>query len=352
MTASTGGAPPLVVNARFSRVRQTGVQRVATELSQRLSTERLLLSPARLATGFGGYFWEQVLLPPQLDGRLLWSPCNVGPVTVRRQIVTIHDAAVIDHPEWFSPAFVLACRSIWRRLVHTVRQIVTVSAFSRSRLALAFDIPEHRIEVVPNGVSEAFRPRPEAEVAQALSELSLANAPYFATLSSLEPRKNLRLVLQAWERARGRLPAGAKLLVIGARGAQQVFAGDAGSPGLAEGVVELGYVPDALLPPLLSGALGVLYPSFYEGFGLPLLEAMACGAPVATTCNSSLPEVAGRAAIYVDAHDCEDLARAMIQMAESRSLREEMSERSIERAAHFSWRKSAEQFDQILTRHI
>lgn len=342
---------PLIVNGRFRSVRRTGVQRVAAELAHRLATPHQLVEPTRRSAGLRGYVWEQLYLPTQIRDQLLWSPCNVGPVTLRNQVVTIHDAALIDHPEWFSPAFVIGCRAVWLRLIKVVRQIVTVSAFSRRRLSEAFDIPERRIEVVPNAVDARFRPLPAEASREALLRLGLPDAPYFATLSTLEPRKNLRLVLAAWEQARGRLPRGAQLLIVGGRGAPHLFNGGA-APLAGDGVRELGFVDDALLPAILSGAMGVVYPSLYEGFGLPLLEAMACGAPVVTARNSSLPEVAGEAAAYVDPHHPEDLARVLVRLAESPALREDMGAASLEGAARFSWERSADRLDDIFRRFI
>ncbi len=344
---------PLVVNARFNSVRQTGVQRVAGELVPRLETKlRLASPPSQLATGLAGYAWEQMILPARGLGRLLWSPCNVGPLMIKHQILTIHDAAVIDHPEWFSPAFVLAYRTLWAGLAKSVRQIVTVSSFSRERLATAFGLAPARIAVVPNGVSRAFRPRPEKDSAAALAQIGAPPGPYFVTLSTREPRKNLRLTLNAWRQARGRLPRDFSLLVIGGRGAGRIFGKGEAAPPAGEGIVELGYLPEELLPPLLSGAAAMIYPSLYEGFGLPLLEAMACGAPVITTACGSLPEVGGDAAIYVDPQDPTELAEQIIRIAPSRDFHATLSARSLEQSGRFSWFRSAELMDEIIQRYI
>lgn len=341
----------LAVNGRFQGVRQSGVQRVAAELVERLKTPHALLAPAGRAGGVGGYAWEQFSLPRGLGDRLLWSPCNVGPVSVRRQILTIHDAAVLDHPEWFSKAFVLAYRSIWRALTPRVCALVTVSDYSRRRLSETLGRPLSSIQVVPNGVAERFSPASPEAVAAERQRAGLGEVPYFLALGTLEPRKNVALVLAAWARARAHLPRGAMLAVAGGRGESAIFAD--GQDALdAQGVIPLGHVPDSGLPALISGAWGLAYPSLYEGFGLPVLEAMACGAPVMTTRLTSLPDVAGDAALYVDPQDPAELANAFIRLAGSADLRHEMGQRGLERARRFSWTTSAALMDELISAHL
>ena len=342
----------LIVNGRYRGQRLSGVQRVAHEIESRLSSRRMVLTPRR-AGGPAGYAWEQAVLPLRTHGDLLWSPCNLGPIACRHQIVTIHDAAIFDHPEWFSRAFAGMNTAIWSVLARRVHRIVTVSHFSQGRLSEAFGIPPREIEVVWNGVDERFRPASEAQIAEACAAFGLTrDQPYFATLSTIEPRKNLGLVVRAFQSARGQLPRETALLVIGAKGSSAVFAEGGSVARLdGEGVVMSGYVPDELLAPLLAGSLGVLYPSLYEGFGLPVLEAMACGAPVVTTNLTSLPEVGGDAALYVDPYDPEDLAKVLIRLAESVALREDRGEMGLARARLFSWNGAARKMDEIFARH-
>jgi glycosyltransferase involved in cell wall biosynthesis len=336
----------LVVNSRFRKQRATGVQRVATELVDRLRTPKRELVPAGRASGLQGHLWEQLRLPVALRGGLLWSPGNVGPVAVKRQVLTIHDAAVLDHPEWFAPSFVRAYRAIWSLLVNKVAGLVTVSEFTRQRLSVHFDRPVSSISVVPNAASSSFRPATASEIEDVRSRFGLGDAPYFLTLGTREPRKNLGLVQRAWARARPRLGADCRLAVVGAQGSSEIFS-SARRLDEGDGVHVLGRVDDAQLPALLSGAQALIYPSFYEGFGLPVLEAMACGAPVITTRLASLPEVAGEAAIYVDPSDEDDLASAIGKVDGSSDLRRELGQRGHERARLFDWDKSARQMDAL-----
>jgi glycosyltransferase involved in cell wall biosynthesis len=345
--------PEVVINGRFRLKRMTGIQRVAEAITARLRTAYVVIEPANHAGGMTGHAWEQFVLPVKAKGRLIWSPGTTGPITVKSQIVTIHDTAVMEHPEWFSSAFVLLYRSLWPVLAKRAARIVTVSHFSKARISKALDIPASKIEVVWNGVDECFRPAPRAAIERAAASVGIVDRPYFATLSTLEPRKNLKLVLQAWSRARPHLSKGMTLLVIGGKGSKAIFGNsNMGIDAPCEGVVFSGYVAEEMLPPLLSGACGVLYPSVYEGFGLPVLEAMACGVPAVTTRLTSLPEVGGDAALYVDPEDPEDLALTLINLAKSEDLRRERSAMGLERAKLFTWDHAAAKMDEIFARHL
>ncbi|RVT90144.1 glycosyltransferase family 4 protein [Sphingomonas crocodyli] len=271
----------------------------------------------------------------------------------KNQVVTFHDAAIFDHPEWFSTAFVKVYRAMWPRLARRCRRVVTVSQYSQARLAQALDIPQRQIEVVPNGVAERFTP-PAADLLEGTAQkYGVEPGRYFVTLSTVEPRKNLKLVLDGWARSVGRRPAGMKLLLLGGAGAKHIFASsDTGAEDLPQDVSLSGFVPDADLPALLGGACALLYPSRYEGFGLPLVEAMACGTPAVTTRLTSLPEVGGDAVLYVDPDDAQALADFIVQLASERSLRDDLSLAGLERAKAFSWDNAARAMETILSRDL
>lgn len=343
----------LVVNGRFRIQAMTGIQRVGKALTARLSTPHVVIEPDGNASGMAGHAWEQFVLPVRAKGRLIWGPCNTGPVLAASQILTIHGAAVLDHPEWFSPSFVRLNRTLWPVLAKRARRIVTVSHFSKGRISQVLDIPANKIEVIWNGVDESFSPSPRAAIESATASVGIANRPYFATLSTIEPRKNLKLVLQAWTKAKPYLPADMVLLVIGGNGSKAVFGrSEPDNRAPSEGVVFSGYVAEEMLPPLLSGAHGVLYPSTYEGFGLPVLEAMACGVPAITTRLTSLPEVGGDVALYVDAEDPGDLANTLLNLANGRDLRSERSAMGLQRAKLFTWDQAAASMDAIFAKYL
>jgi len=175
---------------------------------------------------------------------------------------------------------------------------------------------------------------------------------YFLALATLEPRKNLALVLRAWPQVRAAVPE-ALLVIAGAAGSRDVFSRNgASSMDGEDGVMAIGRAPEAQLPALISGAHALLYPSLYEGFGLPVLEAMACGAPAVTTRRASLPEVGGDATLYVDDQDETDLAALMVRLAEDDDLVGRCRTAGLERARRFSWDAAARAMEQIFEEHV
>jgi glycosyltransferase involved in cell wall biosynthesis len=341
--------PDIAINGRFRRQRLTGTQRVAAEIVSRLKTPHEIIEPRDDLNGGRGHAWEQIVLPFRARGRVLWGPCNTGPIAAGRQIVTIHDAAVLEHPEWFAPNFARLYGRLLPLLARRVDRIVTVSEYSRERLSAMLGVGLDRIEVVANGVSERFRPM---AVKDADLPPALAGRPYFATLFTREPRKNLGLVLDAWRMAKADLPPDMVLAIVGGQGAAGIFGGaDAAAAAAEDGIVHCGYLPDAMLPAVLSGAWGLVYPSLYEGFGLPALEAMACGTPVMVTPLTSLPEVCGDAALYIDAHDPRPLADTFRMLAGDAALRAEQGRKGIARARSFTWDHAAARMDVILSEH-
>lgn len=331
----------LAVNGRFQTQRITGVQRYAHEITARLAPEVEVLAPSGAGRGVRGHVWEQGVLPRLSRGRLLWSPCNTGPLSARRQVVTIHDCAFVDHPEAFSRLFAAWYGWLIPRLARRARRVITVSKFSAERLAMVCKLPPERIDVVYNGVGAHMRPAAPETIADVRRRLSLPER-YVLSLGSLEPRKNLRRLLEAWSRLKRR-----DVGLVLAGGESSVFR-SAGIDVLPVGVQLAGYVADADLPALYSGAEAFVYPSLYEGFGLTVLEAMACGAPVVCSGTTALPEVTGDAAIAVDPMNIDDIADGIERLLSDGPLRERLRQLGLARAAEFTWDKTAAATGAIL----
>lgn len=329
----------IAINGRFLTRRVTGVERYAAEISARLDGARLI-APTRPLGQAAGHFWEQLILPTRLrHGEILFSPANAGPWSVHTQAVTLHDASVFDHPEWFRPVFALWTRLSWKMLAKQALVIFTVSEFSRRRLGAHLKIPNQKIHVIPNGVGKPFEPQSAREIQRVKEKYNL-NQPYFLFVGTLEPRKNLGTLLRAWEIFNSKQFT---LAIVGTTGKVFANVGRIGNPPHA-----LGYVPDEDLPALYAGAAALVIPSLYEGFGLPALEALACGTPVVASNISAFPEVLGDAALFVNPLDSNEIARAMQRIAEDKALANDLRARGLQRATQFSWDDSARKVEAIL----
>lgn len=327
----------LTINGRFLSHRVTGVERYAREVLARISTSPSVVTPRRPIRGVRGHLWEQGVLPARIGRDLLWSPCNTGPLAVAKQVVTIHDCAFFDHPEGFSRKFAAWYSWLVPKLARRIRRIITVSQFSKERLLEYCGVAPEKIVVIPHGVDERFRPLPAETVARTRTLLGLP-PHYVLFVGNLAPRKNLARLLDAWKTVSPTYPEHSLVL---AGMADNVFR-DAGLGQLPSSVVRLGYVGDEHLPAVYGGAELFAFPSLYEGFGLPVLEAMACGVPVMTSGVTSLPEVAGDAALLVDPYRWESLADGLHKLLSDNVLRDELARRGLERAKSFTWDRTAD----------
>jgi len=333
----------ITVNGRFMSQRVTGVQRYARELTCRLTDNFSVVSPRAATRGVRGHLWEQSVLPLRLRGGLLWSPCNTGPLSVCKQVVTIHDCGFFDQARCFSPQFARWYQWLIPRLARRARKIITVSEFSRRRLLELTGVDENRVVVIPNGVGRQFvavDPERQAEVRRRLRLPS----PYVLSVGSLEPRKNLPRLLEAWRQLSAK-DRHLSLVLVGASG-QQFQSIDL--TGNMPSVMTAGYVSDEDLPAVYSGAQLFVYPSLYEGFGLPVLEAMACGTPVVCSQITALAEVVQDAGLLVDPYDPAAISAGIRRVVEDESLRAGLRQRGLDRAREYTWDRAARATWQVL----
>jgi glycosyltransferase involved in cell wall biosynthesis len=295
----------------------------------------VLRPPAALAHR-AGHLWEQAALPALArDAALIYSPANLAPLASRRNVVVIHDAAALRHPDWYSRVYASYQRRVLPLLARRARLVITVSEFSRSELVDALGVPADRIAVVPNGVDERFSP--DADAAAARGALGLER-PYALTVGTRIARKNLATLEAAAERL-----AADGIDLVAAGSARAYMRGEGG-----RGPRGLGYVPDHLLPGLYAGASALAMPSLYEGFGLPCLEAMACGTPVVAADRGALPETCGGAALHADPEEPVAFAVALLRAATDEAERARLSAAGRERAHEFTWRRAAERTDALI----
>lgn len=338
----------LSVNVRILNSYITGVQRYLLSILACLSDKIEVIAPSsRTIHGIKGHAWEQFVLPLRLHGNLLWSPSNTGPLAVRNQVLTVHDLVPVDHPEYLNPRFAAWYRFLLPRLTHRVKHIISVSHFTKQRLIDAFGVPAENITVIWNGVDDRFSPKSEHEIASAIEKLNIPSRWYVFALGSLEPRKNLSRLLQAWQKIISLIPEDVWLVIGGAKGKAMVFEGVNFDP-LPPRVFLTGHVPDDLLPQIYAGAIVSPYLSVYEGFGLPPLEAMACGTPVITGNLTALPEVVGDAGILVDPFSVDDIARAMLKVITDQNVQIYLGRRGLQRAKMFDWNYTAQKTWDVL----
>jgi glycosyltransferase involved in cell wall biosynthesis len=250
-------------------------------------------------------------------------------------VLTICDLTPLEHPEWFKPTFAMWYRLFLPLLVHRVRQVVTLSEQVRSKLLARFNLSQERVAAIPAGVNHTrFHPLYKP-----------ANKwRYILYVGSLEPRKNLSLLLRAWQMIENRYPD-ISLALVGVTG--RVFRRFK-LPDDIERVHFAGYVSEEDLPAFYAGAAAFVLPSFDEGFGLTVLEAMACGTPVLASNRGALPEVVGDAGILFDPNDPSALARNLSDCLTDSFLSRTLRQKGLERAGHFSWSSSAERIWKIL----
>ena len=306
---------------------------------------RARLRLGRIARGLSReLLYFPVVLPrraARLSLDLLHCPMPLAPLRGRTPlVVTVHDMAVWDHPEWFERPIVLQQRLILARALRRARRILTPSQSTRQRVLDLLEVDAGAVAVAPWGVEQYFSPgSPDRPILDRLG----VDGPYVLAVGTLEPRKNLEAALEAFERL-VRDGAEHRLVIAGARGwrEDELMARLRGSPASAR-VRVLGRVEEQDLLALYRGADCLVYPSRYEGFGFPPLEAMACGTPVVCARTTSLPEVVGDAAALFALDDRESLHGALGDMLASPERRQELAERGLARAAQFTWARCAEQ---------
>ena len=286
--------------------------------------------------------WTVPRVLRQARAKLYHSPYYLMPYLPGvPSLVTCHDVIPLLYPEYFTPMQRLVYRLAQGLALRTARMILADSQATRADLARVFHVDPRRISVTPLAAGTNFAPRSSEHIDAVRSKYALPKQ-YALYLGSNKPHKNLARLVQAWQVApRSRVPD-LKLVIAGEWDERYPEARQlAARLGLRDQVIFAGPVSEADLPALYSGALLFVFPSLYEGFGLPVLEAMACGTPVVCSNTSSLPEVAGNAALLVNPRDVTALADALSRAANDQDLRQTLREQGLAQAGQFSWEKTA-----------
>ncbi len=288
--------------------------------------------------------WEHLAQPwvlQRIKADLVHGPVFIAPlISACPTVITIHDLSFIRLPHLFRPANRLYLTVMTRLSARRARRLIAVSAHAASESVHLLGVPMERIDVITHGVDPAFRPLPKHEVEAFRQQRGLPER-FVLCVGTLEPRKNHTRLVEALARI---YDGESKLVLVGGKGwlYDKLFA-RVEALGLSDAVVFPGYVTNEELPLWYNAATAFAYPSLYEGFGMPILEAQACGTPVMTSNVPPLPEAAGDAALMADPYDVEALATNLDRLLTDRSLRSELRERGLAHARQFTWMRTAQE---------
>ncbi len=273
----------------------------------------------------------------------------IPPFVRGKKVVTVHDMVVKACPETVRKKTLWFLRRTLRASIRRADHIVTDSEFSKKEILKYYHVPKDKISVVYCGVDfDRFKPLEDKELLNKVKEKYGINKEYFLYLGTLEPRKNLVRLVQAYAEAKEGKEDFPCLVLAGGKGwmYEEIFH-TVQNLGLEQDVLFTGYVADEEVSVLMAGAFAFCFPSIYEGFGMPVLEAMACGTPVLTSKDSSMEEIAGEETVLVDAMSVEDIIQGLVWLFEDAELRMKLSEQGLSKVKEYTWEAGAKQLMQV-----
>jgi len=300
--------------------------------------------------------WAQVRLPLEMIRHpqdVYFFPSSTMPLWYlpKRSVVTIHDVAFLFFPDCFSPALRYWLKRSTQRSIRAAAKIITVSEATRQDVLAYYNIAPERVIAIHHGVHRRFQPLERESVQPMLNRYHLPE-PFLLCIGTLQRRKNIPRLIHAFYLLKQKHQIPHKLVLVGQQYRdlpEDEIVSTVARLSLQQDVIWAGYVPDQDMPALINGADAFVFPSLYEGFGMPILEAMACGVPVACSNTSSLPEVAGDAAMLFDPYSVENMAERLHQLLADRDLRLAYREMGLMRAKQFSWDLCAQKTLDVLT---
>lgn len=282
---------------------------------------------------------------------LLWSPDTKVPLQIPANIpfvVTVHDLAIFREPGTYLYSRVMYWRKLFKHAIHKASCVVAISHTTRNDLIELMNVSPEKIKVIYNGVNPCFRIIDDIDFLEQISQRYSLPRNFLLFVGLFSPRKNIAGILRAFSILKNRYQIPHRLVMVGEKG--WLYRNDLRLVrllGLEEEVSFTGYVDNKDLPAVYNLADVFVFPSLYEGFGLPVLEAMACGIPVVTSNVSALPEVAGQAGILVDPHNPEEIASGVYRLLSDRKLSSELVRAGLERSRQFTWKNAARELLKV-----
>ncbi|MFD1258893.1 glycosyltransferase family 4 protein [Mucilaginibacter terrae] len=349
----------IYINGRFLTQTLTGSQRFAYEMAKSIvlhypDNVTILVPPTDIKPNYiidknvikvigtrSGLVWEQIDLPlymSKTNKQLLINLVNTAPIALKHQIISIMDMTTFVNPKWFSKAFAFYYKIIVPIIARRSLKVLTISESSKHDILKYINILPEKVEILYCSVSDNFLS--SAKVASndeaTLKKFNLEKDKYLLAVSSLDPRKNFVALVKAYKNAKTSIP----LIIVGSEG--KVFANSELKEIISssKNIILTGYVSEEELVTLYSNATCFLYPSLYEGFGMPPLEAMACGCATIVSDTSSLPEVCGDGSLYVNPLDIPSITKAIITVINDVNLRKELISKGKKQVGKFSWQRS------------
>ena len=332
------------LNKPYYEVEDNQFNNIVLNLNPRIKTTRIL--------------GEQLYLPwalKRLGIDLLFSPCNIGPkLTSVPLVITLFDLHWLLFPELFSPIKLFYLRMALKWSVHKAQAVITISQNSKNDILRMYKIPQERVKVIYLGLDPIFKKETGVENLAFLKQRYGIIKKYFLYVGQFHKRKNIMGLLRAFVNLKTESQIDHQLVLVGGDGdGSSEVKQFLNKMGLKD-VLVTGCIPDQEVSLLYNSAECLVYPSFYEGFGLPVIEAMACGCPVVTSRTSSLPEVAGDAAILVDPYSVEDIARGIQDIINKPELRYQLIQDGFKQAQKYTWERTAREtvsvFEQVFER--
>ncbi|NDV79335.1 glycosyltransferase family 1 protein [Dysgonomonas sp. 511] len=351
-----------VVNGRFLTQKATGVHRYAFEICNKLhemGVDFHVATPQEIDPGYkfsfktvkcgslSSHLWEQISLPcylKKIGKPLLVSFTGCGPLMYNNQIITIHDVSHERYPEWFSPNYYRFYHFMMPRTGRKAHAVLTVSEFSKNEIVDTLKLDADKIHVVHSNVPFHDKPTKEEVMNDERDEDA---GRYIIAVSSMDPRKNFVRLVEAFADIEDK---SVKLYIIGM--SFKAFNTPDMQKLISENVHLPGYIPDEDLQKMYRNALMSVYPSLYEGFGLPPLESMTYGCPALVSDIPALREISGDAALYADPYDKKDITMKINRLLADQQLRHELRIKGLEQTTLYSWDKSAAQVYRIVKKYI